>query len=1030
MTTSEYVGGQLLKQLRERAGMSRLELEQQASIGVNNLAKYESGQRTTPRKQTIVKILDALDVGFVDRKEVLEAFGYSTGTSLPTEKEIATAIEIFNAEASNLQQPAFLVDIRGYIFAWNQHIPELLGVNEEHLQFFSQRLTLYQTLFHERLRLADYIMNHEVLQAVIQVYKQESVQYRKELWFETLLDKTIKMYPEFSRYWAQSTDTFIQGKTVSSPLLIQWLSPILGRSTFHFSQEKLGKDERFYKVFLLRVDEQVLKPNKVEATQLSNKTTGNYLVFHDNLINNLCRRLTINDVENRILFLQGPPGMGKSKIAYKVATELKKQKTENNVIFYSIDHVVKQDDVSDALNSYIAYLSSCFNIPTTESITSQRSKIEESIKKYNSHLVLIVDGLRNEIKDVFVRFLESLPESVKILITLTTGINCQPQRQIYETIELPGIEKSQIYDFLRIGGLKIEPSEEDIEKIHQGTAGNSFALRKLIRSLKENPNQKLDDILKVTTVRDGNIAHQWVEKTFEDLSADEKLLLKAHSLFRDSVDQRILIKIAWSDIKETKLLAEGERKLHQLCMMRILSPDKKAGRFRMEEPYRTYVRNKIENNPKQRKEWKDKWVKCYANLRPRDDNFHDKAGWTIFTDYFPDEDVQINYADEIETIVDVIKYCMSEKRLDDYWKIAADLLDDFRAVLFATGRWYQRIELCEQVLAEADHREQDYIVGRLKRMLAWMYCFQDDYKKSKDFAYKARKIAYNGIQNKLSSVKERIIYRQTYYKSLNTLGQIALRQGQDAAIRLQIAHRQYPDVKESELNYATALEDKKQLYLQEVRERLKEARDYFLQADGFVGAEFPLEAIITDFHIAEVDYYHRHTYTLSSEKDYLQKSLEESLNAFHKILATAKDREHERLKTYTHYYLGKIYRRLTRHKDSESKAEYFDKAFEHLQESLSLARKFSDSVLEARIKFALCQWYEGYCEENSAILIETEKHEKIKKGKELGLQAAKELQRLGMKLECADAVAFLQRLRKTDIPTDLLEDFNTRYGDI
>ena len=228
-----------------------------------------------------------------------------------------------------------------------------------------------------------------------------------------------------------------------------------------------------------------------------------------------------------------------------------------------------------------------------------------------------------------------------------------------------------------------------------------------------------------------------------------------------------------------------------------------------------------------------------------------------------------------------------------------------------------------------------------------------------------------------------------------------------------------------------SLKKKAQSYFQKAQVLFEEARDYFLQANGFVSAEFPHETIVISFHIAEVGYYNRHIYDLLGSKkkkeDYLKKSLEKSLTAFEEVLTIAEGRNHERLIAHSHYYLGKVCRRLTRHFDGTKKENYFVDSSIHFDQALIKATAFSDFVLVARIKYAQGQW----CEEKSQFVSKTEKNKYLEEAKRLVKDAATVLAELGMGIESMDAVAFLKdRLKATDMPDKLLEAYKRGYKEI
>src|SRR5262249_16218283 len=154
-------------------------------------------------------------------------------------------------------------------------------------------------------------------------------------------------------------------------------------------------------------------------------------------------------------------------------------------------------------------------------------------------------------------------------------------------------------------------------------------------------------------------------------------------------------------------------------------------------------------------EIRERWAKYYVELRPREDSYNDETGWTIFTDYQPEKHGGLSYADEAFTILSVIHYCLSEERAQTHWTRAANLLDDFRATIFASGRWEDRLTFCEQVIEHARADRQLPTLGKFYRLLAWILCFRDQYDEGRARAKDAIQVASEGLRMEGLSEQDR-----------------------------------------------------------------------------------------------------------------------------------------------------------------------------------------------------------------------------------------------------------------------------------
>jgi transcriptional regulator with XRE-family HTH domain len=120
-------GGTRLRAVREQAGRSQLWVEAEADLGTGYLQRVESGRVAQPGRATVERILDALDARYSERRDVLELFGYTVTTPLPTADEIAWAKANCQHELHDVPFPAYVLDCLPRLIAWNRFVPRMLG---------------------------------------------------------------------------------------------------------------------------------------------------------------------------------------------------------------------------------------------------------------------------------------------------------------------------------------------------------------------------------------------------------------------------------------------------------------------------------------------------------------------------------------------------------------------------------------------------------------------------------------------------------------------------------------------------------------------------------------------------------------------------------------------------------------------------------------------------------------------------------------------------------------------------------------
>lgn len=247
-------GGKKLEEIRKQTGLPQYKVEMDSGIGIGNLGKYESGERTKPGKNILDRILNALDAKFTDRVEVMERFGYTMNTPAPTEEEVAWAAGICQPIMDQLPFPSYLLDIQGYMIAWNYYVPKLFGIGETRLNTIArrERLTLFQAFFHSGIRLADRMEHSEMFLAhTIGIIRQDWESLLDEKWCQALLKTTFAKYPEFKKFWDMAADHPIAELPARPLANLQVNSPIMGPVEFRIAKETMNRDKRFAVVYLI-----------------------------------------------------------------------------------------------------------------------------------------------------------------------------------------------------------------------------------------------------------------------------------------------------------------------------------------------------------------------------------------------------------------------------------------------------------------------------------------------------------------------------------------------------------------------------------------------------------------------------------------------------------------------------------------------------------------------------------------------------------------------------------------------------------
>ena len=248
-------GGAKLRDLRERSGRTQLWVELEAELGTGYLQRIESGRVIQPVRATLVRILNALETGYSERREVLERFGYTVVTLPPAEEEIAWACNICQRELHGVPFPAYVLDCQHRLIAWNRYVPYLFGLSpgDSTLGGLAHQ-SLLEAWFDDSSTLGSLVAEpSEFFPALIRALHYEIQLFRMEPWYETVLTR-LRRLPRFSYYWSVVEGEPPPASAARALIPIRLILPDTKPLEFRLSSEHFVQDARFRLVYYFPTD--------------------------------------------------------------------------------------------------------------------------------------------------------------------------------------------------------------------------------------------------------------------------------------------------------------------------------------------------------------------------------------------------------------------------------------------------------------------------------------------------------------------------------------------------------------------------------------------------------------------------------------------------------------------------------------------------------------------------------------------------------------------------------------------------------
>ncbi|MCC6612641.1 MAG: helix-turn-helix domain-containing protein [Anaerolineae bacterium] len=248
-------GGKRLRALREYHGKTQLDVELDASLGIGYLQRLESGRVQQPERDTLERILAALDARYSERREVLELFGYVVDAPIPNDAEIEWAVSVCRAELDSAAFPTYLLDCAHRLLYWNALVPRLYVTPGTNLSADGlRRLSVLKLIFDPAYHVTPRIVNGDAFfPAQIRALRYEMQRFHDEPWMGELIDD-MRQSATFARYWDLAQREAVHFSARPLTLMEIAVTGVEQALNFRIISEPFVQDHRFRVIFCLPAD--------------------------------------------------------------------------------------------------------------------------------------------------------------------------------------------------------------------------------------------------------------------------------------------------------------------------------------------------------------------------------------------------------------------------------------------------------------------------------------------------------------------------------------------------------------------------------------------------------------------------------------------------------------------------------------------------------------------------------------------------------------------------------------------------------
>ncbi len=260
-------GGERLRELRKAAARTQLWVETEADLGTGYLQRLEAGKVARPGAATVERILAALGARYSERRDVLERFGYTVATPLPTPQDIAWAREESRRDLDEVALPAYVLDCTHRLIAWNRYLPRLLGVGpDDPLLAELTRASMIAFWFDPASPLAPLVAEPEIFRpAIARAMRVEMHRFWAEPWAAALIANHEAEIPRFREIWEAVRTAPATASAARALAPVRLRAPGRGVLSFHLSSEPFSRDARFRVIYYFPADPETMRQCAVWA---------------------------------------------------------------------------------------------------------------------------------------------------------------------------------------------------------------------------------------------------------------------------------------------------------------------------------------------------------------------------------------------------------------------------------------------------------------------------------------------------------------------------------------------------------------------------------------------------------------------------------------------------------------------------------------------------------------------------------------------------------------------------------------------
>ncbi len=243
-------GGLRLRALRESRGKTQLEVELEASLGLGYLQRLELGKVQQPARETLDRILNALGAQFIESREILDSFGYTTTVSIPGEADIRWATGMFHSEVRQVPIPAYLLDCSHRLLGWNSLVPRLFRA----IETVAASTFIPILIFDPAYQILPAVLNpDDFFSTEIRILQYERQRFGNQAWYQVFVDE-MRQYQTFDKYWRKLELSDHPAPIPMRPLARLKLKTDQGLAQFRLISETLTSDPRFRVIYYIPSD--------------------------------------------------------------------------------------------------------------------------------------------------------------------------------------------------------------------------------------------------------------------------------------------------------------------------------------------------------------------------------------------------------------------------------------------------------------------------------------------------------------------------------------------------------------------------------------------------------------------------------------------------------------------------------------------------------------------------------------------------------------------------------------------------------